>query len=75
MPESKHSFFRKVFPYCKTILNQTKVISLVGNLVLLMAPHFAFPLVSQHGYQVIASKGLSKKIQAHKDNQPYVRDG
>ena len=25
----------------------------MGNLVLLMAPHFAFPLVSQHGYQVI----------------------
>ena len=34
-------------------LKTPQVLSLVGNLVLLMAPHFAFPLVSQHGYQVI----------------------
>lgn len=32
-------------------VQQLAVISLVANLVLLMAPHFAFPLVSQHGYQ------------------------
>lgn len=32
-------------------VQQLAVLSLVGNLVLLMAPHFAFPLVSQHGYQ------------------------
>ena len=36
-------------------LKTLQVISLVGNLVLLMAPHFAFPLVSQHGYQVISN--------------------
>ena len=36
-------------------LKTPQVLSLVGNLVLLMAPHFAFPLVSQHGYQVISN--------------------
>ena len=56
---------------CKEDESQSKVISLVGNLTLLMAPHFAFPLVSQHGYQV-CTRFSSKKIQ---DDQPIMCQG
>ena len=45
----------KISTIQQLILKTPQVLSLVGNLVLLMAPHFAFPLVSQHGYQVISN--------------------